>query len=128
MNYLMIVSAVFLLAACGNSEEETKTKTEEAPEVESSEQNNKPQILSLTLVEKEVDELSVETKAQGQDIEYAYYVMTEEDEIVEKFMYDEGPTFTYKVTQPGRYKVRLFVRDQDGNKDRKDTEVVEFPY
>lgn len=135
LSFLLVTSVVLLLVACGGSDEKAKPNKQEASgemerkgDEKEGQNKKKSQIINLTLKETAADELSVETKAEGHNIEYAYYVMTEEDEVIEKFMYDQGSEFSYKISQPGRYKVRVFVRNQDGDKDRQDTEIVEFPY
>lgn len=132
MSYLMIISVVFLLAACGNDGEESEKKTEEAPKVEEPEKQEEQKqeetkITKLTLEQDGDQDIKIIANASGEGLIYAYYVL-KDNEFYEKFGYQKDNKFTYTITEPGHYKVRVFVKDKEGNKVTKDTEVVEFPY
>ena len=89
--FLVILSLIAIIAGCGNddklekSEEEGRIIKEEKQQDESSKEEG-PKILDLTLEQKDTAEIYVETTAKGNDIQYAFYVMTDDDEIIEKFM------------------------------------------
>jgi len=129
--FVMVASAIFLLGACGNSDEESKKKTETTPEVEqndekdTSKKKNETKIVDLTLEQVNEKELKVVSKAKGEGLGYAFYVIKDR-EIFETSGYTTDNEFSYTVTSPGKYKVRSFVRDKDGNIVKEDTETVEI--
>lgn len=136
LTFVMVASAIFLLGACGNSDEESRKKTEETPEVE---KENKAEETMKQEVEKELkivevklrqrsnNELNVVSTAEGEKLSYAFYVI-KDGEIYERFGYTGESTFDYTVTEPGEYKVRSYVKDKDGNKLQKDTKKVEITF
>lgn len=129
----MVASAMFLIAACGNSEELSKTKTEETPEIEQNEEKEtskkekETKIVDLTFEKESENELNLVSNAEGEELLYAFYVI-KDNEFYEKFGYQKDNSFSYTVTEPGDYKVRVFVKDKAGNKITKDTEVIDFAF
>lgn len=63
--------------------------------------------------------------AQGEDLEYAYYVYKDE-EVVEKFPYDGNSSFLYNLSEEGSYRVRTYIRDKSGNKIAKTSKTIDF--
>lgn len=136
LSVLLVTSVMLLLAACGGSDDksETKPQPEAAPQVEEGktekkeeEKDKEIEIIKLTTELVGTHDINVVTTASGEGIIYAHYVL-KNNEFYEKLGYQKDNKFTYTITEPGNYKVRVFVKDKDGNKITKDTEIIEFPY
>ncbi|AVI42543.1 heparinase II/III domain-containing protein [Bacillus pumilus] len=59
--------------------------------------------------------LNIMCDVSGNQLNFAYYIYKDK-EVIEKIMYGPKSTTTYYVKEPGVYQVRVFVRDQFGNK------------
>lgn len=59
--------------------------------------------------------LNIMCNVSGDQLNFAYYIYKDK-EVIEKIMYGPKSKTTYYVKEPGVYKVRIFVRDQFGNK------------
>ncbi|WP_026564062.1 triple tyrosine motif-containing protein [Bacillus sp. UNC41MFS5] len=65
----------------------------------------------------------VATAASGNNLTYAYYVYKDK-KVIEKQLYKQDAFFTYNITTPGSYKVRVFLKDANGKIVTKDTEKI----
>ncbi|MGE7605404.1 heparinase II/III domain-containing protein [Peribacillus frigoritolerans] len=81
-----------------------------------------PEIKSITIQQRD-QELIVNCEAIGLGLEYAYYFYKDED-IIEKFFYRKPSQLTYRVTEPGSYKCRVFVRDSKMQKTSQYTHNI----
>lgn len=69
-----------------------------------------PVIKSVDIKQIRENELAVTCEAIGVNIQYAYYIYRNR-EIVDKIMYKSSSRMNYKMKIPGKYMVKVFVRD-----------------
>ncbi|MFC4661448.1 hypothetical protein [Oceanobacillus aidingensis] len=131
---LIFVSILVLAAGCSStntsesqSEPEQKTDTNSETRSETGNDNIEPQIANLMIEKVDDSSFYVVTTAEGNEINYAYYVF-KDGEVLEKFPYKKDAHFSYSPTESGTYKVRSFIRDQDENIVHDDTDEIEFNF
>lgn len=101
-----LFATTLLISGCN------KEVAKESPK-EKAEQHKKN--ASLKINEVKIDAvngktLMVDVKATGEKLSYAYYVYKGE-EIVEKIWYKPEDSLKYEVKEPGKYKVKVYVKD-----------------
>ena len=74
-------------------------------------------IKDISISKNENNELSVSCSIPNffskQPTQYAYYIYKENrKEPIEKIMYSNNSSLTYKINTPGKYRVRVFVRNE----------------
>lgn len=69
-----------------------------------------PVIKSVDIKQIRENELTVTCEATGVNIQYAYYIYRNR-EIVDKIMYKSSSQMNYEVKIPGKYMVKVFVKD-----------------
>lgn len=74
----------------------------------------------VSIQQSSENELRVESKATGKDLNYAYYIY-KDNKILEKINYSSKDSFTYKLEESGEYKIKVFIQDKNGDKDSKET-------
>lgn len=132
---LVVLCTIFLIAACGkegNGNTQLPKEEESLEEGNKEEQSNKqveegPEIIELTLEQQNERSLDVVSIAEGEGLSYAFYVI-KDNEIYERFGYTKDSHFSYEITEPGKYKVRSYVKDKDGVKVQKDTKTIESAF
>ncbi|HIE8455436.1 TPA: serine O-acetyltransferase [Bacillus cereus] len=80
---------------------------------------------NISIQLKNYYQIHLNCNALGDNLEFAYYVYKDENAI-EKFPYTSESSFQYNLTETGEYRVRVFVRDKDGNKIAKTSAKVNF--
>jgi hypothetical protein len=68
-----------------------------------------PVIKNITIQHKG-QEIVVNCEAIGEELEYAYYFY-KDGNLLEKIFYGKSSKIKYRVTEPGSYKCRVFIRD-----------------
>ncbi|HGH7175527.1 serine acetyltransferase [Bacillus sp. AFS094611] len=80
---------------------------------------------NISIQLKNYYQIHLNCHALGDNLEFAYYVYRDEN-VIEKFPYTCESSFLYNLTETGEYRVRVFVRDKDGNKIAKTSAKVNF--
>jgi uncharacterized lipoprotein YehR (DUF1307 family) len=106
------IVALFAITGCGK---DTTTKQES--------KGDQPKIINILIKKEDAKNFYVVTTAEGKQLTYAYYVYKEK-KLIKKFSYKKDAHFTYKVSQPGVYKVRVFVKDENKKIEAKTTKSV----
>lgn len=117
---MLLLSSVIIFQGCAN----LKGSDDQEKDISTSEQKvvMKIESTSIEVVNDKMIRVSVE--AIGEDLEYAYYIY-KNDELLEKIYYEESVNqLEYQVEENGLYKVRIFVRNIEGEKETKYTEEV----
>lgn len=70
-------------------------------------------------------QLKLNCVAQGQNLEYAYYVIKDEN-VIEKNPYTTENVFLYNLSEEGNYSIRVFVRDENGNRIAQTSKKITF--
>ncbi|PFA18402.1 hypothetical protein CN373_19120 [Bacillus cereus] len=101
-------AAALLISGCGNEPAKGSNKGKV-------EQNKKE--IPLTINEVKIDKvnertLKVDVKAKGEGLTYAYYIY-KGGKIIDKIWYKPDSSLTYKVKEPGKYKVQAYVKDKN---------------
>lgn len=109
----LLIVALISITGCSN---DTSKKDSE---------NSEPEIVNLMIEKVDDSHFYVVATAEGSKINYAYYVY-KDGEVLEKYPYKKDAHFSYTAKEPGVYKVAVYVRDQYGNKVRKNTKEVEI--
>ncbi|PGZ12870.1 triple tyrosine motif-containing protein [Bacillus cereus] len=108
-----VFAAAVVISGCSN--EPAKGNTKEKVEQNKKEEKNKKD-MALVINEAKINKvnektLKVDVKAQGNDINYAYYIYKGE-EIVDKTWYKPDTSLTYEVKEPGTYRVKVYAKDK----------------
>lgn len=125
----MMIMVVLVLALCGCNNQD-KANADEEPKQSQEQSGTQPAeevTLEATLTKVDDSTLKAETKATGENLTYAFYII-KGTEVVKKFMYQKDPFVEYEVTEPGSYKVQAYVKSNKGEKviKHKYTDIVEF--
>jgi len=107
---------IALLAITGCSKDST-TKQES--------KEDHPKIIKVLIKKEDAKNFYVVTTAEGKQLTYAYYVYKDK-RLLKKFPYKQDAHFTYKISKPGVYKVRVFVRDVNKKIEAKTTKSVKM--
>lgn len=113
---LIFASLLIIVAGC-SSANTSNSKGEN--------DNNEPEIVNLIIEKIDESNFYVVSTAEGNKLEYAYYVLKDND-VIEKFSYEKNAHFSYDAKESGVYKVRSYVKDVNGNIVRQDTEEIEI--
>lgn len=73
----------------------------------------------------ELNKMIISVEKQNDDDKYAYYVY-KDDKVIEKIKYTSENKNIYWVTEPGKYKVKVFVKDKSGEKVSQFTDEIYF--
>ncbi len=73
----------------------------------------------------EINKITISVDKQNEKDKYAYYIY-KNDKIIEKISYTSNNVNVYWVTEPGEYKVKVFVKNQQGEKNSAFTEPIDF--
>ncbi|MFD1451535.1 triple tyrosine motif-containing protein [Oceanobacillus sojae] len=123
---LIFISLLFVAIGCSStnkSELENETMAESETKIEND--SIEPHIVKLMIEKVDDSNFYVVTTAEGNELNYAYYVF-KDDELLERFAYEKDAHFSYSPNESGTYKVRSFIKDQDGNVVREDTSEIEI--
>lgn len=110
---------ILLLLVSGCSNETTKKGLSENSE------ENAPKIVKVIIEKVDSSNFYVVNTAEGEELEYAYYVY-KDNKVIDKFYYKKDAHFTYKVKEPGSYKVKAFIKDKNDETVSKFTEAIEM--
>lgn len=115
----MLLVAIVVMQACSNDTPRAKG------DIRLKEQPSAISIESVSIEVVEDKTLKVFAEATGEDLQYAYYVYRDE-ELLEKIAYEKSANqLNYLTEVEGLYKVRVFIRNTDGEKETKYTEEIE---
>ncbi|PFO80421.1 hypothetical protein COJ77_18345 [Bacillus cereus] len=84
-----------------------------------------PVIKSVDVKQVKENKFVVNCDAIGVNIQYAYYIYRDR-EIIEKIMYRTSPQMDYEVKTPGKYMVKVFVRDFNKQVVSSNTKTIEL--
>jgi hypothetical protein len=83
-----------------------------------------PKIKNITI--NNIDNnIEVQCYAVGEDLRYAYYIYRN-NEIIEKIYYKPNAKLIYPIKEPGKYMVRVYVRNSQQQYVAKNSEVIEI--
>jgi major membrane immunogen (membrane-anchored lipoprotein) len=111
---ILTLVIVAILAITGCSKDST-TKQESKGE--------QPKIVKVLIKKEDAKNFYVVTTAEGKELTYAYYVYKDK-KLLKKFPYKQDAHFAYKISKPGVYKVRVFVRDKNKKIEAKTTNSI----
>ena len=73
----------------------------------------------------QINKLKVTCKQNNETDTYAFYVH-KDGKVIEKIMYGTSNTMVYWITEPGEYNVKVFVKNNEGEKNSEFTDSVVF--
>ncbi|MGN1230420.1 MAG: hypothetical protein ACI4TP_00825, partial [Anaerotignum sp.] len=82
-------------------------------------------IINTKIELSEINKMTVFVEKENEADRYAYYIY-KNDKVIEKVSYTDQNTNVYWVSEPGIYKVKVFVKDAQGNKKTILTDEVHF--
>lgn len=115
--FSLLTILLLLISACSN-------QTSKKGLSESSEEDA-PKIVKVIIEKVDSSNFYVVNTAEGEELEYAYYVYRD-NEVIDKFYYKKDAHFTYKVKEPGSYKVKAYIKDKNEEKVSKFTKAIEM--
>ncbi|EKN66465.1 lipoprotein [Neobacillus bataviensis LMG 21833] len=113
--FTLFIVTLLLITGCGKDAAK-----------EESDQGSKgkgPKIEKVEINKEDSKNFSVKATTEGKELTYAYYVYLD-NKLLKKFPYKENVDLNYKISEPGVYKVRVFVKDKKGNINAETTEPV----
>ena len=118
--FALLIVTLILMVGCSNGIGESKQGTDEASV------SSEPQ-LPVKLIIEQVDESNfyVVATAEGNQLDYAYYVY-KDDKVIHKIGYRKDAHFKYTAKEPGVYKVKVYLKDEEGNTTSKNTNNIEL--
>ncbi|PEQ82696.1 hypothetical protein CN481_24635 [Bacillus sp. AFS006103] len=116
---LFTLFLVVLLLITGCSKDTTKTDKKQESN------GSQVKIVKVMIKKENSQNFYVVTTANGNDLKYAYYVL-KDNKVIKKQLYIQDSYFTYKITEPGDYKVQAFVMDGNGKKVAKYTQTIKM--
>jgi len=117
--WLTIVSIVVFLLITGCSIGSEKDAANEGAK------SGSPKIESVELKKVDNSTLEATVTAEGQELEYAYYIY-KDNKLLEKIFYKPNTSLSYKVKEPGEYKVKIFVKNKQEKTNSKYTSAVKI--
>ncbi|MCT6914067.1 MAG: hypothetical protein M3000_03050 [Bacillus wiedmannii] len=122
-----LFSTVLLISGCGNepSKVDTKDKVEQNKKDEKNKEA-KPLVINEVKINKINEKtLKVDTKIEGEGVEYAYNIHKNK-EVIKKIGYQSNPSLTYDIEGSGTYRVKVYVRDKNGKMNSRFTEEIKM--
>ncbi|MEK5304241.1 triple tyrosine motif-containing protein [Bacillus sp. FSL R10-2201] len=120
-----LFATALLISGCGNepAKGNTKDKVEQNKKGEKNKEA-KPLVINEVKINKVNEKtLKVDTKVEGEGVEYAYYIHKGE-EVIKKIGYQSNPSLTYDIEGSGTYRVKVYVRDKNGKMNSRFTEEI----
>ena len=114
-----ILLGIVLLIITGCSNNKTQTKSNQDSKV------TQPEIVKVMLKRGNSENFYVVTTADGNHLKYAYYVY-KDHKVVKKVPYRKDAYFEYRVSAPGEYKVKVFIKDSTDKTVSKYTDTVKM--
>ncbi|MET3319907.1 triple tyrosine motif-containing protein [Peribacillus butanolivorans] len=122
---MLLVMLSLVVAGCGKDTPK-ETKNEESKKVSNSESKEKPpRIKGVTLEQVNDDTLEVKSDATGENLQYSFYIF-KDDEILEKIPYKSTNHLSYTVKEPGKYMVRVYVKNSEKNIVTANTDKIDI--
>ncbi|WML58606.1 triple tyrosine motif-containing protein [Neobacillus sp. PS2-9] len=119
----LLLAAILLVTGCGK--EEAAKPDSAKQEATSTAKESKLKIDTVTIKKVDSKNFYVATTAEGNQLSYAYYVY-KDNKILKRFPYKKDAHFEYKVTKPGTYKVKVFIKDSSNKKVSKYTKDIKM--
>jgi ABC-type Fe3+-hydroxamate transport system substrate-binding protein len=115
--FTLLILSMILFAGCSGGTEKTGSNQ--------TSKDNKPEIVKVMIQKVDPENFYVVTTADGNKLDYSYYVIKDK-KTVKRYVYKKDAHLAYKVNEPGNYKVRVFIKDKDGNKASEYTETIKM--
>lgn len=113
--FTLLIVMLLLITGCGK--DSSKNASDQKAK------GNEPKIEKVVIKKEDSKNLYVEVTAEGKELTYAYYVYVD-NELLKKFPYKEKAHLNYKISKPGVYKVRVFVKDKNDKINAETTESI----
>ncbi|AXY06884.1 triple tyrosine motif-containing protein [Bacillus tropicus] len=120
-----LFSTVLLISGCGNepSKVDTKEKVEQNKKDEK-DKEAKPLVINEVKINKINEKtLKVDTKVEGEGVEYAYHIY-EDKKVIKKIAYQSNASLTYNIEKSGTYSVKVYVKSKSGKINSRFTEEI----
>lgn len=82
-------------------------------------------IIKVNTILKNFYQIEANCVANGDNLIYAFYVY-KDDTVIQKFPYTQNSKFLFNLSEPGKYRVRVFVRDDQGNQQALSGKEITF--
>lgn len=109
----LLIVTLLLISGCSNQ------STEKASSQDS------PRIVKVIIEKVDSSNFYVVNTAEGENLQYAFYVY-KDDELLDKFNYEKDAHLSYTVKEPGSYKVKAYVKDENDKTVSEFTQTMEM--